>query len=216
MAQDKKSFILYVDQKATFDKLTDEQAGKLIKHVFNYCEQEGPEIDDPDFITGLAFTSIKQQLKRDLVKYEAIRQRNQVNGGKGGRPKKPKEPTGLTGNPKEPKKAVNVNVNDTVNVNDNKKAFTVFWDLYDYKVGKPKALKKWEGINLEDQKAIIEYLPKYKLATPDKKYRKHPATFLNSRSWEDEIINTDIAGPAKINADTDQPTYNDKTVNYGE
>lgn len=67
--------------------------------------------------------------------------------------------------------------------------FKEFWDLYDKKVGnKEKILKKWLKLNLKDRSAIMEYLPKYIEATPDKKYRKNPETFLNNRAWEDEII----------------------------
>ena len=35
---------------------------------------------------------------------------------------------------------------------------------------------------------MIKYIPNYKSATPDKKYRKNPETFLNNRSWKDELI----------------------------
>ena len=34
MAENKKSFVLYTDQSGIFNKLTDEQAGALIKHIF--------------------------------------------------------------------------------------------------------------------------------------------------------------------------------------
>ena len=112
MAENKKSFILYLDQKGVFDKLTNEQAGILIKHIFSYCSDENPECD---FITELAFEGIKQALKRDLQKYENIRERNASNGSKGGRPKKPKKPSGLFGNPKKPKKADSDSVSDSVN-----------------------------------------------------------------------------------------------------
>ena len=33
-----------------------------------------------------------------------------------------------------------------------------------------------------------EYIPQYKLAQPNKKYRKNPDTFLNGKSWNDELI----------------------------
>lgn len=140
MAENKKSFVLYTDQVGVFNKLTDEQAGVLIKHIYSYVNDENPE---GDFITELAFESIKQQLKRDLVKYEDRAERSRTNGLKGGRPKKPKKPSGLNENPAKPKKPdnVNVNVNDTVNVNDNvnvndiiypftSENFIKFWGLW--------------------------------------------------------------------------------------
>ena len=99
----KKSFILYCDQMQIFEALTDDQAGKLIKHIFLYSKKQAYKHDDP-FI-NMAFLGIKASLDRDLEKYENICIRNKNNGEKGGRPPKPKKPSGLLGNPKKPKKA---------------------------------------------------------------------------------------------------------------
>ena len=78
-----------MDQRGIFDKLSDEQAGKLIKHIFSYCADENPEAE---FIIDIAFESIKQTLKRDLKKYNVFVDKQRINGSKGGRPKKPKKP----------------------------------------------------------------------------------------------------------------------------
>jgi len=68
-------------------------------------------------------------------------------------------------------------------------SFDCFWDLYDKKVGdKDKLIKKWESLNDIDRKNIMDYLPKYKLVQPDKKYRKDPQTFINNKSWLDELV----------------------------
>jgi len=71
MAKDKKSFILYVDQKDLWNKLPDEIAGKLIKHIYSYVSDENPSSDD--LIVEIAFEPIKQQLKRDLKLFEEKR-----------------------------------------------------------------------------------------------------------------------------------------------
>lgn len=69
-------------------------------------------------------------------------------------------------------------------------AFSDFWDLYDKKIGsREKIEKKWNSITQKTKEQIIDYLPGYLEATPEKAYRKNPQTFLNNRSWEDEIIN---------------------------
>jgi len=103
MAEGKKSFVAYVDWKETFDALPDDKAGKLVKHLFAYVNDESP-ISDEELI-NVVFINIKQQLKRDLQKYERIKLRNKDNGAKGGRPKKkPKKPIGLSGLSEEPKK----------------------------------------------------------------------------------------------------------------
>lgn len=77
--------------------------------------------------------------------------------------------------------------------------FDLFWNLYDKKTGRPKSEKKWNALSLKDQEAILEYIPKYKIAQPNKTYRKNPETFFNNRSWEDELIvyGTDTKGKWK-------------------
>lgn len=116
MAEGKKGFVLYADQKELFDQLTNEKAGELIKHIFSYVNDEDPE--SKDIIINLAFTPIKQQLKRDLDKYEKRASNSRENGKKGGRPKKPEKPSGLNKNPSEPRKPDTDTVTDTVTDND--------------------------------------------------------------------------------------------------
>lgn len=107
MAKDKKSFILYMDQRGIFDKLSDEQAGKLIKHIFSYCADEEP---GAEFIIDLAFEGIRQALKRDLRKYNVYIDKQKINGAKGGRPKKEKETQKTQAFFQKPKKADSVSV----------------------------------------------------------------------------------------------------------
>ena len=80
MATDKKSFILYCDQKGVWDKLDNEQAGRLIKHVIAYVNDDNPVA--PDFITELAFEPIKAVLKRDLKKWETQQEQRKKAGKK--------------------------------------------------------------------------------------------------------------------------------------
>ena len=68
MAENKKSFVAYADWKETFDALSDEKAGQLIKHIFAYVNDENPESED--MLINAVFASIKQTLKRDLRKWE--------------------------------------------------------------------------------------------------------------------------------------------------
>lgn len=77
MAKDKKSVLVYVDWISIFDELSDDEAGKLIKHFFRYVNDRNPEA--PDRLTKLLFEPIKQTLKRDLVKYEDKREKNRQN-----------------------------------------------------------------------------------------------------------------------------------------
>lgn len=66
--------------------------------------------------------------------------------------------------------------------------FEIFWNSYDKKIDKVKCLSKWSKLKLEERKKIITHVALYVLSTPDKSYRKNPETYLNKRSWENEII----------------------------
>ena len=114
----KDSFILYTEQKEIIDKLTDEQAGKLIKAIYEYVATD--KMPQLEMTIDLVITPFKIALDKNKEKYQNVIERNRENGMKGGRPKKPKKPTGLFGNPTEPKKADNDNDNeyDNDNVND--------------------------------------------------------------------------------------------------
>ena len=67
-------------------------------------------------------------------------------------------------------------------------SFEDFWDLYDKKVGKKKAQKKWNKLKQKEKEMIMENLPAYIYSTPNKQFRKNPETYLNNESWNDEII----------------------------
>jgi len=78
MAENKKSFLLYCDLIHTFTELTDAEAGKLIKHVLAYVNDKDPQTEDR--LLKIAFEPIKQSLKRDLKKYEDIREKKRAAG----------------------------------------------------------------------------------------------------------------------------------------
>ena len=109
MAKNKKSFVLYCDLIHTIEKLSNEQAGELFKHILRYVNDKDPE--PKDVLIDLVFEPIKQQLKRDLKTYENRAERSRENGLKGGRPKTQKTQQVIS----KPKKPDNVNVNDNVN-----------------------------------------------------------------------------------------------------
>jgi hypothetical protein len=68
MTEDKKGFILYKDLIHTVEKMPDDKAGQLLKHILSYVNDKDPETDD--LIIQLTFEPIKQQLKRDFKKYK--------------------------------------------------------------------------------------------------------------------------------------------------
>lgn len=66
-------------------------------------------------------------------------------------------------------------------------SFELFWNLYDKKTSKEKAEKKWYSLSAKDQGLIMLHIPKYKLKQPDRQFRKDPCTYLNNKSWLDEV-----------------------------
>jgi hypothetical protein len=119
MAENKKSFILYCDQKGVWDKLDDAQAGRLIKHIISYVNDDNPVA--PDFITELAFEPIKQSLKRDLKKWENQQEQRSEAGKRSAEVRKRNaklaERDSTTVNERSISSTVNGSV--SVNVNDN-------------------------------------------------------------------------------------------------
>ena len=81
----KDSFILYTEQKAIIDKLTDEQAGKLIKAIYEYvATNKMPELDS---ILDLVIIPFTTALDRNKEKYEETCKRRALAGAKGGKQK---------------------------------------------------------------------------------------------------------------------------------
>ena len=61
----------------------------------------------------------------------------------------------------------------------------------------------------------MKHLPLYKKSQPNKKYRKDPATYLNNKSWNDEIIFDDGQQPVVDNAFSEQaavPAVNSERI----
>ena len=130
MAKDKKSFVLYCDPQGVFNKLPDEIAGRLIKHIFAYVNDENPPCDD--LLLSIAFEPIQQSLKRDLKKYEVYIDKQKENGAKGGRPKKEEETQKTQPFFQEPKKAdsVSVSVSENESVKEEYKLAFDLWLKY--------------------------------------------------------------------------------------
>lgn len=83
--------------------------------------------------------------------------------------------------------------------------FQTFWDLYDKKVGdRTKIEKKWNNLPEDIQIKSLKHITEYKEAQPDKQYRKNPETYLNQKSWNDEIIRKNGNGTSKSIFETDE------------
>jgi hypothetical protein len=124
MAENKKSFVLYCDLIHTIEKLPDDKAGLLFKHLLRYVNDQNPITED--LIVEIAFEPIKHQLKRDLIKYEGKKEQWSDAGKKSAEKRalnKINESQRNSTNVKSVSTVstvtVNDNVNDNVNVNVN-------------------------------------------------------------------------------------------------
>ena len=197
MSKGKKSFILYLDQQELFNKLPDEIAGKLIKHIFSYVNCENPEAND--LLLDIAFSPIKQSLKRDLSKWETqLEQRSKAGKISAQRratkanevQRKATTVESRSTNPTD-SVSVSVSVNESVSVSDKEVTntrFAEFWDLYGKKVDRPKCEKKFSKLTSTEIVLLFTNLPLYIKSKPEKQYRKDPIRWLNGKCWNDEII----------------------------
>lgn len=112
----KDSFILYLEQKQIFEMLTDEEAGQLIKAIFEY-EDTGQTVT-LDRSLQIAFLPIKNVLDRNKEKYEKVVERNKKNIEKRWNKKDTKNTTGKNGIPKNTKNTDNDNEHDNDNDNE--------------------------------------------------------------------------------------------------
>lgn len=115
---EKDSFILYTEQKEVVDKLTDEQAGKIFKAIYEYVKTDKmPKLDG---LLDIVIIPFKQSLDRNMEKWEEIKKKRSEAGKIGAEIKKQKQAKEANANFAKNKianQAVNVSV--PVNVNDN-------------------------------------------------------------------------------------------------
>ncbi len=122
MAEGKKSFVLYSDQRSIIELLSNEQAGILLKHIFAYVNDENPV--DKEAIIMLAFEPIKLQMKRDLVKWESTKVGRSAGGKASAEARRLAKEiqqtlTNSTNVNSVEQTSTNPTVNDNVNVNVN-------------------------------------------------------------------------------------------------
>lgn len=72
---ERKSFIIHKDSLEILDKLTNEQAGELIKAIKAYQFNEAVDVSD---LIDLVFTPFKKQFERDSEKYEKLCEKNRL------------------------------------------------------------------------------------------------------------------------------------------
>ena len=76
----KKGFILYNDQKEVVDELTDEQAGKLLKSIYEYNVSGKFSLEG---MLKLIFIPFKTSFDRDAIKWEETSKKRSEAGKRG-------------------------------------------------------------------------------------------------------------------------------------
>jgi len=120
MAKNKKSFVLYSDSQGLVNQLPDDVAGRLLKHIYAYVNDENPITDE--LLLNIAFEPIKMQLKRDLQKWEQTKEGRSVAGKASAEAKRlaklaEQSLTNSTNVESVEQNSTNSTVNDNVNVN---------------------------------------------------------------------------------------------------
>jgi len=175
MAKDKKSFILYVDQKDLFNKLPDEIAGKLIKHIYSYVSDENPKSDD--LIVEIAFEPIKQQLKRDLKLFEEKRVKRSEAGLAGANKRWKEMPNDANEWQTIANDSKRINgiakIADNVNVNDND-IYRSFAHLSITNADVEKLLTKY---SIDDIDEVLDSIENFK------GNKKYSSLYLTANKW---------------------------------
>ena len=199
-------FCLYLDMVETFEDLTDEEAGLVIKSLLAYCNgQEVPQLSGG---AKIVFGLLRRQFERDSESYESKRLKLSENGRKGGRPKanETKENQKLFSESKksqeEEKEEDKEKEKDKEEDKDKKKEkadalasmFARFWSVYPRHEAKQTALRAFQKINPDESlletmlSAIARFKETAQWQENGGQYIPHPATWLNQHRWEDEPL----------------------------
>ena len=149
MAENKKSFVLYADLIHTVRHLSKEDAGELFMHILSYVSDENPVTDNA--IVKISFEPVKQQLKRDLIKWESQLNQRREAGRRSAEMRSTKSNERSTVvDEKQQASTVSVTVNDNVNVT----VIDIWKNSYEY--------LKQDGVWYEQ-----EVVMKFKIPTQD-------------------------------------------------
>lgn len=180
MATNKKSFLLYCDIIHTIEKLSDEQAGKLLKHILRYVNDQDPIAED--VLTEIAFEPIKQNLKRDLVKYEEIKEKRSEAGKTGAN----KRWQNIANDSKRINNIAKIAVND----NDIVISKDIYRSFAHLSMSKDELHKLLTTYSQEDVDDILDAIENYK---DNKKFK---SLYLTAKKW---LSKNEPKQPSKIN-----------------
>ena len=144
----KKGFVLYINKKYLLEALTDEQAGILFKHIYNYVNDKYSDADEDaidDAVVKMAWLSFKADLKEDLAKWKSICERNQKNIQKRWEKTDTKNTSGKNGIQKIPSdtKNTDIDIDSVIDIDKDIDKEDISEDIsyYNYSIDSPKIEK---------------------------------------------------------------------------
>lgn len=93
-------------------------------------------------------------------------------------------------------------------------SFDQFWNTYDNKKSRDKCERKWNLMSAKDQQACMDSLPVYIKSTQERQYRKHPATYLNNKCWNDKIYGKSDETPLTVSWSKPKPLSDYKAKEF--
>ena len=132
-------------------------------------------------------------LNEQLLEFEDTSNQNRENARKGWEKRRKAKVSDRNATASKPQSESDAIREDKIREDERKEdkikeVFNNFWNLYDKKTSREKCFKKFRTLKAEEMEQIFIHLPEYVNSTPDKKYRKDPTTYLNNKSFNDEII----------------------------
>ena len=182
MAKDKKSFLLYCDIIHTVEKLDDVQAGKLFKHLLKYVNDQDPTPENP--LIEIAFEPIKQSLKRDLIKYEGIRERNSENA---------KKRWNATASDRIPKVPNNTKNADSVSDSDSVISKDIYRSFAHLSITNADVEKLLSKYSIDDIDEVLDSIENFK------GNKKYTSLYLTASKWlSKNKKTTEVAEPKEL------------------
>jgi len=65
--------------------------------------------------------------------------------------------------------------------------FNMFWNLFDKRIDKSHTKTAFMNLTIKEMGLAVKGVKAYVESTPNKKYRKNPRTWLNAKSWGNEL-----------------------------
>ena len=190
MAENKKSFVLYCDLLTSINHLTNEEKGILFQHLLEYVNDMNPVLEDRLLLT--AWKPIEIQLKRDLIKFEEVREKRSEAGKKSAEVRSVKnKSTNLTSvksvKPRSTNPTDNVNDNDNVLLSNNnsvggwEKVIGLFPPTKQN--GLIEAAIIWNNLEQKEKQSVMRHLNPY-VKNTEAQFMKQIGNYFNERMWE--------------------------------